>query len=91
MDEAFLYEGSGQNMLYSISTHLDKGTRKKIRPYTFKLMIRIKNFRDHEIYWILNFDFHLNYHLKKTKACDSWSYFSTSGSLRMLRDGARRK
>ena len=50
MDEAFLYEGSGQNMLYSISTHLDKGTRKKIRPYTFKLMIRIKNFRDHEIY-----------------------------------------
>ena len=29
MDEAFLYKGSGQNMLYSISTHLDQGTREK--------------------------------------------------------------
>ena len=46
----FLYKGSGQNMLYSISTHLDQGTRKKTRPYTFKLIVRIKKVRDHEIY-----------------------------------------
>ena len=64
---------------------------QKPRLYTFKLIIRLQNGRDHQVYWILNFDFHLNYHWKKKdKQTNSWPSLLDSCSCNtMERDGSR--
>ena len=91
MDEAFLYKGSGQNMLYPISTHMILTERN----YKNHVFTHIQT--DHQVtkrpwsWGILNFEirFPPNYHWKIKKS-NSWpSLLDPCSCHTMEQDGSR--